>query len=1254
MTGKPLYRLSGNIIDRKQRQGIDGLTIYAWDKDIFTWDDLLGKAVTENEGRFEIAFEWPRIRHFWTLWEDILDWRPDLYFEVYYRGKSISDFEVFYPDVAHPFRGRSVRWNVPKDVGDIKVELDGPTAKEPSAPEEFTVLGIVVEPDGQPIADLTVKAFDYDGQKETSLGDDETGTDGKYSIWYSAEQLQPEGKPWPDLIVRAYDKKGNEVASSPLHVNASAHEFIRLVMRNETYVGPSEYTVLHAKLQRLFADTDIADLTQEKIAYAAKKANLKTTSIELLVKAAQLQRKTALSAEVFYGLFREGLPSELPELLAQSPDSQRTALLAAVEKNIIPLQFGTDTAIQETLEKLKKLIVQQAFEPPPGQPQQPAPAALVATVLPEKKKQEDFIEHFITDSGSAEEFWKKLASKPGFNKDLAESVRFALQLGALTANNLPLVQKLQGMKQTGEIKALADLAQYDEKGWLELLEASTEASTSDPPPGAASNEDYAKALARKVEAAFPTAFATYRLKEDPNAKDIAIFFDKNQEYELRGSRLDSYLKGNPQKAKDTQNAIEGAGFDFEKTIKNVRTFQHLYKVTPGFKQTNALMKDGFDSAHSIARLSTKAFVDRYRKACGSLAEAVASDAVEEDAKKIYKKARQVEAMTSNLVVAFGPNIGRVGMRAVPDEAVQEVETPDGEKIPEWSTLFDSLDFCECEHCRSVYSPAAYLVDLLHFLKKRDSKVAGKNVKEILFERRPDLGDIELSCENTNTLVPYVDLVNEILEDAVVKEAEGPPRPFVPFVLSADDVESLDRGHLSDTIKNKFSANHFPLSPEETTIDVRRPGEWWRIETLRCTYTVQKEAGKQGQAAPVKVTTRSRQTSGTAEERAATPQYVNPDAYWTLRICLYPWSLPFDLHWEEVRAYLGHLGVPRHRIMEVFLPGERRAILEDPGLGLAREYLGFIPEEADILTKPYPDPPSKPKPWKLWGFEQLTLDPQHSIPDPADSTLRIASGHWLDVLGSRVDVFLQQSGLKYKELLDLLETWGAATLWGGNGGRTKSQKVFIQAPAENLDTCETSKMRLDGLSEIFAIKIVRFVRLWRKLGWTMRDLDRAITAFKEEAFQESEGKSITDQFITQLSHVQRLRNELNIPVVSLLSWWADMDTASYTDHNAPGRLQVPSLYAQLFRNRMVTNPLDPDFPEDPDDLGRGVPGAPSTPNTNNERPKLRDKTATLTAALGISAADLTLLIHEPRVIERIKNNDEEPDDKLTLSNLSKLY
>src|ERR671920_2092328 len=45
-------------------------------------------------------------------------------------------------------------------------------------------------------------------------------------------------------------------------------------------------------------------------------------------------------------------------------------------------------------------------------------------------------------------------------------------------------------------------------------------------------------------------------------------------------------------------------------------------------------------------------------------------------------------------------------------------------VPDYTTLFGSPDGCECEPCESVYSPSAYLVDLLAFLEREVEPVEG--------------------------------------------------------------------------------------------------------------------------------------------------------------------------------------------------------------------------------------------------------------------------------------------------------------------------------------------------------------------------------------------------------------------------------------------------------------------------------------------------------------------------------------------------
>ncbi|WP_327085047.1 hemopexin repeat-containing protein [Nonomuraea sp. NBC_01738] len=96
--------------------------------------------------------------------------------------------------------------------------------------------------------------------------------------------------------------------------------------------------------------------------------------------------------------------------------------------------------------------------------------------------------------------------------------------------------------------------------------------------------------------------------------------------------------------------------------------------------------------------------------------------------------------------------------------------------PSYEQLFGELDFREEDQARSVYSPGAYLVELLDLLEGTS-----------LLERRPDLKKVPLDAEHTFTESPYLDIVNEILErlagDQPYEILKTRPHPFVlPFDL----------------------------------------------------------------------------------------------------------------------------------------------------------------------------------------------------------------------------------------------------------------------------------------------------------------------------------------------------------------------------------------------------------------------------------------------------------------------------------------
>ncbi|RWA09205.1 hypothetical protein EKO27_g5911 [Xylaria grammica] len=104
----------------------------------------------------------------------------------------------------------------------------------------------------------------------------------------------------------------------------------------------------------------------------------------------------------------------------------------------------------------------------------------------------------------------------------------------------------------------------------------------------------------------------------------------------------------------------------------------------------------------------------------------------------------------------------------------------------FSTMF-GLGGMGCVECASVFSPAAYFVNLLEELDKVKG-ADSKSLRDKLLERRADLRLLELSCANTKILIPYLDLVNEVMEAALAKAGSLLPTP-VPN-MGEDDNDDM--------------------------------------------------------------------------------------------------------------------------------------------------------------------------------------------------------------------------------------------------------------------------------------------------------------------------------------------------------------------------------------------------------------------------------------------------------------------------------
>ena len=1075
-------------------------------------------------------------------------------------------------------------------------------------PNKFIVLGQVFDAAGQPLKDLTVRAFDKDLRSEQLLKEDKkTNQDGEYSVFYESKDFGDFEKDRADLFVRVLNAAGTTVlATSPIIFNAGKFEIVNFTI-GEAH-GLSEFGRFVAEITGLLrGGITQKDLTGEDISFLAGETGIDAALLTLLAESARRNvQASSIPQSAFYGLFRQGLPTVLEELLKNEISLLRAALESSSNEAIIPQLSSTQLdQIANDLRILKASLLLQTGGDTPS-----LGDLLGTSGLPVEKR--DIVARLLVlHGGTTRSFWDAIAAT-NFSLEEKNNVRFTLQTGDLTTNHLPLVSALRngynfsqnGAPATADPGTIA-LRPFAVKGvneWKQLLQ-----TTGTPPstPGATPQEkidNYAAALNAYMENALPTPVVAGRFVADvagdspfnPVRTDLQTFFNNNKFYEFREVPIDVYLS--------TERDTKLTGVNNKPAlIAELKNMQRLFNMTPRYAQIRTFRKDDLHSAFSMVKVGERRFVESYTSVLGGEAAAI----------ETYRKAKQMHAAALNFYLGQAVAANSASPLVVPNgsvkpQSIAKLAAAPASVSPDLPTLFGSLDICDCEQCQSVYSPAAYFVDILKFLGDGPKK-QGLTPLQVLFGRRPDLEHIELTCENTTTQLPYVDLTREIMETAVAERMFS-----IGDANASGIIADLDQEKMPGAFPALFATNGYPTTSKAS---VRKdvPSSSWLILDTGWSFTV-KYLGS-GNGFEVKAWP---QTSWTSEELRANPEHVNSAAYEELRKAVYSWDLPLNLPVEEIRGYLGHFGVKRTEVMETFFHDPASDVLTNNSI--ANEYIGVTTEEAKIITGDPTAPPSGP--WDFWGLKETG----NTLKDPTDGTAPDEVGDWDQVL-QRVSIFLQQSGLAYREMLEVLGSYFINPVAGS--GRKFG---IVSTDTLHPDTCNLSKLKIQvtdstvtdkraALKDAWK-KIHRFVRLSRKLGWTMRDLDKAIVALQPTPAS----RDITVNFLLHVSRIKRLSEQLGLPVVNLLSFWANMDAGRYLDHFAEGEPAVPSLYATLFNNRAAA--------------GQSLAEDPATLTGQLSANKSR-----IAAALQISIDELSLMLADNNVVT---------DDVLSHENLSKLY
>ncbi len=366
-------------------------------------------------------------------------------------------------------------------------------------------------------------------------------------------------------------------------------------------------------------------------------------------------------------------------------------------------------------------------------------------------------------------------------KDLPR-LKTVFALSRFTGDNFDLIKALK----PGSVDSPRDLASLEKSDWLKLIRDNKVQT-----PNGETAEDYASALTSGMERVFPTQFLLHRLVKT-TAADVANAPGTANAYKYLGvpeiladpkirpaekhaaiagavGKLAAFFKGNPDadlRSVDffNRSAAPARGFanvsweglaaeDQPKVRRQLMAYQRVMNLSPDYETSRALLLAGHDTSFSIAEQTEQGFVQ-------------SSGLMEDKAVYVHRNARRAALGVSHAFeAARAAAKGDFSLLRVGNDdpaLVNDLRAIDG-----YDALFGSQNYADCPDDRTIFSPAAYFVDLMSFIEKNVTSNAftGANANHplCLKRRRPDLWTLPLTGENTFGMVPALGIVNNVLE-----------------------------------------------------------------------------------------------------------------------------------------------------------------------------------------------------------------------------------------------------------------------------------------------------------------------------------------------------------------------------------------------------------------------------------------------------------------------------------------------------------
>jgi hypothetical protein len=518
---------------------------------------------------------------------------------------------------------------------DLKVDYAGADPQEPAR----RVSGVVRDPRGHLLPNVTVKVVDRDLRTEQPLGQAQTDDEGAYQIEYFARQFRRREKGSADLVVHALDAYGTALAASPVLFNAPPSAEVNLTIPAETLLPPNLFERIAQALVPVTEGYDIEELEEDDrhqdLTFLAGETGFDRTSLARFVFAQRLEHR-GVQAEFWFVLLGGGLyeyrtgPSlreQFAEVVSALPSideaDARKALARGFNEKEIADSFRT--SVNVWVESFLELVAAMSLSDR-GRPTFVA-AALDDAGIKSAEKREGFARLFNQHKALTPELIDALKKEQYFTRAEIADLRTSFRLADLTRGDFSVVRMVKSELDAAEPERIRTLAKRSRDQWVRLVERNHGAGKVTLPfevhaiagqrnlPEA---DVYGSMLERQFREAFPTtAFAGGLERALGNGgsaglrkpKELYRFLERYEDFDLLTTSVDEFLK------EGVRGDLRAVARDDEFRVE-LKAVQRVFKLAPTFEATDTLLGDGIHSGQQVYRMGESAFVRQFENRPG--------------------------------------------------------------------------------------------------------------------------------------------------------------------------------------------------------------------------------------------------------------------------------------------------------------------------------------------------------------------------------------------------------------------------------------------------------------------------------------------------------------------------------------------------------------------------------------------------------------------------------------------------------------